>query len=264
MELSASDDQIRHIIDKSLTVLNHTNLDIVTTRRTVNQLIDVTGALDSRVQELMSFQQFVLHFLQIQANVVLIRTSVNEFVHELGSLRDKITQAVQGHVTPHLLSPYRLKEVLKQIHDHLDANVQLPFSQHEPLDRFYKVLKCSMIPTDNGFLFVTHVPLRDTISQFEIYGIQTVPIPFQNTDIVARYEIEQKHFCYFWLFWMNFSYVYVCMIVYDFVQLLRQFTLRPLYRIIVLCPYFWRNRLLSKIVMPWCQYQMCHLRQLIK
>ena len=193
-ELSQSDDEIRHIVDKSISVLNHTSLEVVSNRRAINRIIDVTDELVELRTQWMSFQHYTLRHMQLQLNLETVRNSVNEFVHELGSLRAKLTHAVQGHVTPHLLSPVKLRDVIMQIHDHLGANIQLPFSQHEPLDRYYKVLKCSMIPTENGFLFVTHVPLRDTVSEFEVYGIQTVPIPFQNSSIVTRYELKEKYF----------------------------------------------------------------------
>ena len=193
-KLSNSDDEIRHVLDKSITVINHTSFELSTTIRTLNQLIDVNEDIQNDIDELRYFKRFVYEFLQLKENSKIVSDSVNELLFELGSLRDKITHAVQGRVTPHLLAPKRLRLVIQQIHDLLEPNLQLPFPQHEPLDRYYKLLKCSVIPSEDGFLFMTHIPLKDTVARFEIYEIQTIPIPFPNTSIVTKYDLEEKYF----------------------------------------------------------------------
>ena len=49
-----------------------------------------------------------------------------------------------------------------------------------------------MVPVENGLLVITTIPLRDTVSEFDVYALQTIPIPYQESDIVTSYEIREK------------------------------------------------------------------------
>ena len=110
-ELGRSDTQIRHIIQKSLTVLNHTTLNMIENRDTINDLIDVSTDISQHLAQLeenvrgvlQSFKQFTLRYLQVQAQLDSIYRSIIDFKDKLAHLNDKISEALQGKVTPTLL-----------------------------------------------------------------------------------------------------------------------------------------------------------------
>ena len=197
--LGQSDSQIRHIVEQSLTVLNYTSLHVVANRRKINELIDMSETMQAifttETKELLdTFRHFTLRYLQVQEQLGILRRAVIEFTRELDSLRDKLSEALQGKVTPHLLPPERLSNIVHDIQDHLEANIRLPFPHFEALEQFYRVLQCSVLPAQTGFLLLTHIPLQDTISSFDIYAVQTLPIPYRDSQIISKYQIENKYF----------------------------------------------------------------------
>ena len=92
-----------------------------------------------------------------------------------------------------MIPPPMLRHLLNDIRKRLTSNFELPFRPSEPLDQYYRSLKCSVVPVENGLLIITAIPLRDTISEFDIYTIQSIPIPYQDSDIITRYQVEEKY-----------------------------------------------------------------------
>ena len=50
-----------------------------------------------------------------------------------------------------------------------------------------------MVPLEDGLLVVTTISLRITVSEFDIFAIQSIPIPYQDSDIVTSYQINEKY-----------------------------------------------------------------------
>ena len=133
-----------------------------------------------------TFRHFVATYLQVQETALTLRQAVDDTSREVDLLRNKVAEAMTGKVTPTLVPPEKLAQVLEEIRDNLPANLVLPFSHQEPIINYYKTLKCAVIPTREGFVFITNVPLRDTVADFKIYSVVNLPIPFSNSDIVLN------------------------------------------------------------------------------
>ena len=186
--LANSDSQIRHVLQKTVTVLNHTELGMIENRQTVNELIEVSDGLRRQLMGmksdvkylLLSFKHFVLRYLQIQQQITVVAGAVGDFRAKLANFELMVDAALQGRVTPTMIPPPMLRHLLNDIRKRLTSNFELPFRPSEPLDQYYRSLKCSVVPVENGLLIITAIPLRDTISEFDIYAIQSTPIPYQN------------------------------------------------------------------------------------
>ena len=198
--LAESDTQIRHVLQRTITVLNHTYIGTVENRQTINDLIEVSEGLKRQFLSLtsdvrgllISFKHFTLRYLQIQQQLSMVYRSAVRFQAKLGRLKIMIDSALRGVVAQDMIPPQVLFNILRDIRGHLKSNLELPFPTHEPLEQYYRLLKCSVVPVTNGFLVITTIPLRDTVSEFDVYALQTIPIPYQGSDIVTSYEIREK------------------------------------------------------------------------
>ena len=198
--LANSDSQIRHVLQKAVTVLNHTNMGMIENRQTVNELIEVSDGLRQQIQNmksdvrylLLSFKHFTLRYLQIQQQMSIVYKAINDFRAKLDSFELMVGAALQGRVTPTMIPPPMLRHILNDIRGHLKSNLELPFSPTEPLDQYYRLLKCSVVPANDGLMVITTIPLRDTVAEFDVYAIQSIPIPYQNSEIITRYQVDEK------------------------------------------------------------------------
>ena len=170
--LANSDSQIKHVLQKTVTVLNHTELGMIENRQTVNELIEVSDGLRRQLMGmqsdvkylLLSFKHFVLRYLQIQQQITIVGGAVGDFRDNLANFELMVDAALQGRVTPTMIPPPMLRHLLNDIRKRLTSNFELQFRPSEPLDQYYRSLKCSVVPVENGLLIIKAIPLRDTIS----------------------------------------------------------------------------------------------------
>ena len=198
--LADSDTQIRHVLQKTITVLNHTYMGTIGNRQAINDLIEVNDGLNRRVSTLsgeikgllLSFKHFALRYLQIQQQTSMIYRSATQFLAKLDKFKFMIDAAIGGSVSQDMIPPPVLRMILRDVRGHLKANLEIPFPPNEPLEQYYKLLKSSVVPLEDGLLVFTTIPLRDTISEFDVYAIQSIPIPYQDSNIVTSYQFMEK------------------------------------------------------------------------
>ena len=93
--LAESDTQIRHVLQRTITVLNHTYIGTVENRQTINDLIEVSDGLKRQFLSLtsdvrgllISFKHFTLRYLQIQQQLSMVYRSAVRFQTKLGDLK---------------------------------------------------------------------------------------------------------------------------------------------------------------------------------
>lgn len=215
--LSRDQQRISHVVQKSLTIIQQNRGLITENRQSINHLItdlsllrarldNVTELIDRRVSELEHFYtmyfQVDLALEEIKLIVMELRSSLNHFFVKLKIL-------ALGRLSPSVIAPRDLKELLLDIRGKLPPTVKLPNNPDIDLWIFYKYLECTTIVEDDHLLVIVHIPLLDGYSTFDVYQTFNLPVPIvtsssvaasdkplapnsNNQNLVARYTLENE------------------------------------------------------------------------
>ncbi len=190
--LAESDKTLAHLVDDSLSIINATRLDVDLNRKTINSLLNLTQTLQVEIKGELHWRVFSVHYAQIASQTAALSAAVLEARSLLNELEVTLSDLFQGHLTPSIIPPSRLTEVLQGIAQTLPSTLALPFDIRD-LHKFYQFLESYMYPEENGFTVIIDVPLSDITSKLNIFKILTFDIPFKNTTIVASYDIPHKY-----------------------------------------------------------------------
>ena len=103
-----------------------------------------------------------------------------------------------GHLSPSVITPRSLKDLLLEIQNHLAQYLKLPYDPKGEIWKLYQTLTCTTVLDKSRFLVIVSIPLLDNINTFEIFNIFNLPVtvkdPFVPTDklpnMVAWYRVE--------------------------------------------------------------------------
>ena len=104
-----------------------------------------------------------------------------------------------GHLSPSVITPTNLKQLLKEISDKLPRYLELFGNPNEDMWFFYRFLTCTTILYDDKILTVILIPLLDANNRFEIYRTYNLPLPMKSNNpkllaMVAKYDIDVEYF----------------------------------------------------------------------
>lgn len=199
-------ENIIHVVNESLTLLQDTNYQAAINRKTINALIDISSTLSSKMTTfeatirniLLPFKQATLHFLQLHAAKATLATSFLDFSKRTYTVLDQFTELLQGHVSPAFFDPGILRYTLRQVKFRLTTGLNLPYDPDSDLFQYYQLIHASVSPHSNGFLVVLAIPLTDVTSTFDVYSIRRIPmfLPLNDTygNITATYRLPHTSF----------------------------------------------------------------------
>lgn len=199
--LAVNQQNIAHVLDKSLSVLNLTRVQVSENRHSINdivktlhvidkRLINVTQMLETRLTEM---EHFITVYLQIDLVVEELKQGILKATLILEHLKNQLNVLSNERLTTAIISPRNLQKMLLEIKSKLSRSLRLPDDPSKMLWKFYKYLKVNTVITKKHILVVVSIPLLDFSSNFEIFDVHNLQIPFnesQPTSLSAKYEIE--------------------------------------------------------------------------
>jgi hypothetical protein len=199
LTLKESNLDLAHIVEDSISVINISKIDISLNRRSINSLIDSTNILaarfDNMTYQLMHIQEFqrtILHYLQIQNVVLNLEEVLIDLLDELTKLDGALSDMFSQKITPRVISPSELANLLSVIQHNLPNTMSLPFEIRSSLLNYYQVLSCNLFRDTNGFIFTISVPLLDITSRFNLYHITTIPVFLKNQNFTSKFIVDTK------------------------------------------------------------------------
>lgn len=100
-----------------------------------------------------------------------------------------------GHLSPTVISPANLRNLLSEIANQLPPNLKLPYDPDTDLWSYYRILPCTTLVETENLITALTVPLLDTNKHFEVFRIHNLPVPNLKTNqstLLAKYKIEEK------------------------------------------------------------------------
>ena len=197
----SQNDELSHILDGSISVINATKIQLDNVIDTVNDLNDLTAKLNHELQNvtLLTFRtvndlkRFQADYFDIDVHEQLLQANLRLLQQQLLKFKLIVSDALQGKVTPLLVEPTKFKEILQDIQDKIDPRFQMPFEIKTELMKYYQYLTCDVFHSPHGFGIVLSIPLVSIESKFDIYEVVNVPVPYTNTSFLFMYDVSQKY-----------------------------------------------------------------------
>lgn len=153
--------------------------------------------LSSQINDVERFMQI---YAQIDIMISQIRQLISNADRYLDNLRIELSFLSLGHLSPNILGPKDLLELLNGLKTPIPKALKLPLHPARKLWEFYRILTCSAILDQTRLLVILTVPLLDADSYFELYSATSLPFAFESSvssqtpGMIAKYKLETETF----------------------------------------------------------------------
>ena len=201
-ELAKGEEEINHIIADSISIINITRMEVTQNRNVLNQIINVTDALQKKLnKEQESLQSLVQqeakfgdHHFQINSFISHLEVNFFNIQIQVTNLEMQMNFALQHKLNPTLISAAQLRNLLQTIAISLPSVLKLPYDITTDLIRYYQTLTVTAMPISDGLMVILQIPILDITSKYEVYKILNVPVPYPKTSLIAQFDINHDYF----------------------------------------------------------------------
>ena len=132
--LSSNQKKITHVLQQSLTIINSTRLAIKENRQKIDEILSALVTLTQQLRNISTSLEKQVHKLDYFVNANL---RVSRAVQEVQAMTSEVCSHVEhlylqlnalalGHLTPSIMAPYELKDLLLAIKTKLPQKLRLP------------------------------------------------------------------------------------------------------------------------------------------
>lgn len=201
--LGENQQQVIHVLNDTLSILNITNVEVQRNRHAIKavnkQLLELGRHLSAQAMELRqalkNTHEFLLTYLQLDLMITELREAIEKGMFYIQDVKLSLDQLALGHIAPQSLTPGELKRILVEIQAQIPKYLMLP-AAIEDVWYYYKTLTCVTLVRDGRFITLVNLPLIEVNSQFEVYQIHNIPLPYPRveTKLSCKYELESETF----------------------------------------------------------------------
>ena len=186
--LAKNQQTISNVLEKGLSILNITRLQVAENRQSINSIIDSLHEVDKEIdyitqelgKQIFELEQFVYLFSRLDLAVQGIKTVIQRSLYYFSHLQVQLNALSMQKLSPDTIEPKEMKQVLKDIETRLPNSYGLPSDPDKDLWTFYKLLlKPLWIKTwyQKGLRYV-----NDLLAENGNF--------YSQTDIEAKYNIK--------------------------------------------------------------------------
>ncbi len=103
----------------------------------------------------------------------------------------QISDVLQHVITPTVIAPQELLDILSSIETTIPSSMSLPFNIRLDLMSYYKYLHCTSLAHKTGMIVVMSIRLLPEQSRFHLYNILNVPVHIKE-NLTVVYDIGHK------------------------------------------------------------------------
>ena len=203
-KLEQNQKSVIHVLEKSMSILNTSRIQISENRDKINEAILTIAKIDKRVsevtniigKEITNLEIFIEVFLRMDHAVKEINEQISiikDSIHELG---EKLNSLALGRLTPNVITPRSLQAILVQVQSKLDPKRGLPEDPVKNLWSYFEFLTARTVITEKRILVFINIPILMYANEFEIYQIVNIPLPLYSNvsksqnGMTAHYDLE--------------------------------------------------------------------------
>ena len=201
--LRQSQENIIHVVDESLTIMNKTRGATIANRKAINTLILSSQTLMKNINVINDVLQSKLgpnlKYTQLSTKLQhmhhLISNSLAVTKDRLFRVLTDIENCFQGKLPFTFVPPRMLRGILRKIDKMLPPTLKLPqkILTTKHLNWYYTFLPVTIVPGRSDILIMTTIPLVGANSQYQLFKAVSVPIPHPNGKLAASYNLEAPY-----------------------------------------------------------------------
>ena len=186
--LGRSQEQVIHIVQESVSLINATHHDVQVNREAPNNLSNANVILEKKFKAMMDGLDVIKDILGLYELAIKLHdlfdifTNVIRQAHlNIVELSNNVMSSNHGMLSQSLVGPFQLHRVLRQIQNELPKDLELPFRvDHEGLVKY--IFLQPLLITDSGkFHLVLSIPLLNLRAGYELF--ETIDIPAPNINL---------------------------------------------------------------------------------
>lgn len=198
-QLATDQQKIKHVLTNSMTFIKDNQQNIIENRRTINEIVsslqESIAGQTMLEQEMYTMQRFNDLYIHFDRTVSGLTEIVSVTRNHLQQLRLRLNMLSLGHLSPTIIPPAGLKQLLSEITNELPSHFKLPYDPETDLWSYYKILPCTTLIGEEDLVIVMTIPLLDASKQFEMFKTHNLPVPNRRTNqsnLLARYDINME------------------------------------------------------------------------
>ena len=198
--LAESDINLAHILEHGMSLLNVTQVTLEKTVNTVNSLSSITKRIqiDMRnitakiINDIEDLTNFETHWHQIENFISVLQDTTENTLLYYQTLYSQVSDILNHKVTPSVIPPSKLHEILVSISQVIPHHLSLPYDIESELLSYYQYIKCTGLRHTQGLLLVMSIPILSELSKFTIFRIHNVPVPDMNVNTTLTYDVKHE------------------------------------------------------------------------
>ncbi len=197
--LAGQQEDISHVLEKALSVVNQTTLDVQLNREAINQLSQAVAQTKREFQTIFSdfakvvneelvYNQFIS---RIHGILHAVTASLRQTAQALLTLKGQIQDGMRGKFPMGLITPRDLRVQLRRIASQLPQGYLFPYDTDD-LSLYYGTMPATLVGSKSALFISIAIPLALATSLFSIHQARYVPIPVgpPSDGLVGEYILE--------------------------------------------------------------------------
>ena len=152
--------------------------------------------ISQHTQILFTLASFQVSISQLRHRINIIRDSLFGLQINLDILYHHFSAMVTNKLTPEMIPPSQLLEILKEVKEDIrdHPKLSLPEDLTEVLIyKYYKIIKFEVTIENDFMLGVLQTPLIETNKRFRLYKLYNLPLPLPGTNLQVQYNIHHQY-----------------------------------------------------------------------
>ena len=183
-ELIGHSNSMMHSIKDTITVLSKVSVAATDNRRNLVELNDVihhmatsfNSTIDYIDTYVTPFQMIMFRATQMASMRSVFQEALNKLTRDVIDLHGQLSDLLQGHLSPKLLTPAVLRHVLRSIKFRMLPGFSLCFDPDGDLEPYYRIMRTHLLPISDGYRVTAMFPIYDSISSYAVYKISHIPV----------------------------------------------------------------------------------------
>ena len=180
-------------------MINLTRMELGEHRKLLTKLDAFTIQMNNTMTLLISHVQFservTVSLHSVKTKMDLIRSGRETIRHDLGLLYQYLNALSTQQLSPTLINPVDLREILLHAKEVLRSHprLKLPVDPRDKLWEYYTYLKIVPVVLDDHLIVVLQIPLVDLSTTFQIYQIYNLPALNPQLRVTFQYVLESQY-----------------------------------------------------------------------
>ena len=189
----------REEIRQNLAAINLTRIEVGENRKTINalqrNLLEVNYTLSQTAHHLQETQRKLMTLVSVQHQVSVVRTGLSRIQLDLLHLSDYLSAISLRRVTPGILPPPDLRDLLLEIESDLASHpkLQLPEDPERNIWAFYPLLRLFPIVLSDHLVLMMDLPLVDRTAKLQVLRAHPYKILAPDIQKAFSYQLEAPY-----------------------------------------------------------------------